>query len=365
MIMRKIHLLNPFDAHMHWRQKSGLLSKVAKYSIQQFAGGLLMPNTDPKITSLANLRQYTKEVMEVISKKEFFPIFTYYLSSELSLEDIKIAWESKEIRAIKYYPKGGTTGSDKGLSGFSEVTQILELMQDLKIPLLIHGETPQIDGDVVDDFEREQIFLRTELLNLVGEFPGLPIVLEHITTKAAADFVLAHKNVLATITPHHCFFDRRALFNGMTTKKKGFMFDLAKNGMQPDLMNRPILKHKREVLGIQNTLRLQAAHGLKKFGLGTDTAPHIPEKKYCGCGACGVFSAPIALELYAMAFEEMGILHHLQTFACDVMPEFYGITDLLPKKMVIVEEVPQIVAPEYSGIVTPFAGQKIPWSARW
>lgn len=360
--MQKIHLSSPFDAHMHWRQEIGLLNAVAKYSIKQFAGGLLMPNTDPKITSLVNLRDYIREVTKEIGKKEFFPIFTYYLSSELKLEDIKIAWESKKIRAIKYYPKGGTTGSDKGLSGFSEVTKILELMQDLKIPLLIHGETPQVDGEVIDDFEREQVFMETELTDLVREFPGLRIVLEHITTKAAADFVLAHKNVFATVTPHHCFFDRRALFNGMTTKEKGFEFDLAKNGMQPDLMNRPILKHRREVRGIQNALKLQAIHGLKKFGLGTDTAPHKPEKKYCECGACGVFSAPIALELYAMAFDEMGILNHLQVFACDVMPEFYGIKDLLPKKIVVIKEIPQTVAPDYSGIVTPFAGQKIPWS---
>jgi dihydroorotase len=129
------------------------------------------------------------------------------------------------------------------------------------------------------------------------------------------------------------------------------------------MMCRPILKHERDLEGIRSALFYQVNHGLKKFGLGTDTAPHTADKKYCECGACGVFSAPIALELYAMAFEQMGILEHLSVFACEVMPAFYGITDQLPSKQVILEPKFQRVENNYHGIVTPFAGVEIPWTA--
>jgi dihydroorotase len=129
------------------------------------------------------------------------------------------------------------------------------------------------------------------------------------------------------------------------------------------MMCRPILKHQNDLRGIQNILKKQAKEGLSLFGLGTDTAPHLSEKKYCECGACGVYSAPIALELYAMAFEEMGILDHLQTFACDVMPEFYGIKDKLPSRRMTLQKEPRLVLSSYDEIVTPFSGQIISWSA--
>lgn len=364
----KIVLINPFDAHMHWRQ-GDMLSQVAHFSMAQFAGGLVMPNTTPKITDLKNLMWYQSEVQRGIwnsPKVEFLSIFTYYLSADLPLDDLEVTADGKRMfHAVKYYPKGGTTGSDAGLKGFKEVAHILEKMQKLGIPLLIHGETPDMDGNVIDDFEREQIFMETELTALVREFPALNIVLEHITTKAAADFVIAHDNMRATITPQHCMFDRRALFNGSTFSEgsRTWKYDLSKNGMYPSMMCRPILKHKDDLDGVRGALIMQAKNGLKKFGLGTDTAPHTSDKKYCECGACGVFSAPIALELYAMAFEHMGILDHLPVFACDVMPEFYGIKDELPKRTIVLEPQDLEVLPHYNKIVTPFAGQKIPWKA--
>jgi dihydroorotase len=214
--MKEQILLNrPFDAHMHWRQP-GLLEQVAPYSMNQFAGGLVMPNTNPKILSLPQLLWYRKAVLGFLKEvqSDFFTLFTYYLSAELSEDDLREAWSQKLIHAVKYYPKGGTTASDKGLTGFREVYPLLAVMEELGIPLLIHGETPEIDGMVVDDFQREQVFMETELVDLVHAFPGLRIVLEHITTEAAANFVLAHANVYATITPQHCLLDRRALFNG-------------------------------------------------------------------------------------------------------------------------------------------------------
>jgi dihydroorotase len=363
--MKQIILNSPFDAHMHWRQKSTLLEKVAPYSMAQFSGGLLMPNTDPKIITIENLRWYRGEVQEIIDAHDnnFFPIFTLYLSADLDLNNIRIAWNAGLIHGIKYYPKGGTTASDKGLIGFREVSNILELMQELGIPLLIHGETPVLNGDVVDDYEREMVFIESELVSLVHEFPELRIVLEHITTTSAAQFVLAYNKLRATITPQHCLLDRRGLFNGVSFEGRQAKFDLAKNGINPSVMCRPILKHKDDLQGIQNALKQQAQKGLKKFGLGTDTAPHTYDKKYCECGACGVFSAPIALELYAMAFEEMDILDHLEIFACDVMPEFYGIKNLLPEKTVVLTPTIKHVSLKYANIVAPFAGMDIPWTA--
>jgi dihydroorotase len=252
-----------------------------------------MPNTNPKILSLPQLLWYRKAVLGFLKEvqSDFFTLFTYYLSAELSEDDLREAWSQKLIHAVKYYPKGGTTASDKGLTGFREVYPLLAVMEELGIPLLIHGETPEIDGMVVDDFQREQVFMETELVDLVHAFPGLRIVLEHITTEAAANFVLAHANVYATITPQHCLLDRRALFNGISFDERTPYFDLNKNGMHPAMMCRPILKHERDLEGIRSALFYQVNHGLKKFGLGTDTAPHTADKKYCECGACGVFTA--------------------------------------------------------------------------
>jgi dihydroorotase len=363
--IEKVVLKNPFDAHMHWRQLVTLLYAVAKYSTAQFSGGLLMPNTSPYLTNMKNLLWYIGEIKEYLRKsnESFFPIFTFYLSSELQVDELLSAWNDGLINGVKYYPKGGTTGSDKGLVGFSEVRHILEAMEKHGIPLLIHGETPVLNDEVVDDYEREEVFLETEMTLLITEFPELQIVLEHITTKAAANFVLEHKNVRATITPQHCLLDRRAKENGIKMVDRSYRFDIKKNGHYPSMDCRPVLKHLSDVLGIQAALIYQAKHGLKKFGLGTDTAPHTADKKNCECGACGVFSAPIALELYAMAFEQMGILEHLPVFACEIMPEFYGIKDKLPNKTIILLPEPKIVQPEYEGIVTPFSNLILPWTA--
>lgn len=364
--MQSIILDSPFDAHMHWRNKNTLMQQVYYYSVNQFAGGLLMSNTSPYIISLNILKAYRQEVEETLlmQDKSFLPIFTYYLSEELTAQDLIYAWNEKMINAVKYYPKGGTTGSDKGLAGFEKVNHLLEIMQRLKIPLLIHGETPVMNDTVVDDYERERIFMETELLALVERFPDLRICLEHITTAASVEFVLKHQNVIATITPQHCLVDRRALFNGVKFVDGKIKFDTTENGMMPKYMCRPILKQESDLRAIQRGLLLQSKEGLKKFGLGTDTAPHTRDKKYCECGACGVFSAPVALQMYASAFEEIGILDHLQVFAGEIMPNFYGIKDKLPRRTTTLVKEETKVDPFYSGIVTPFAGQMIPWSVK-
>lgn len=374
--MKKVILKNPFDAHIHWRILQTLMRQVAQYTMRQFSGGLLMPNTGvpdvfSNIFKKENLKAYGNQVSKVATGKNFLSMLTYFLSSDLTDEDFIFALgdEFQEgcfgFAGVKYYPKGGTTNSDKGMNGFSEVTHVLDNMQKRKIPILIHGEVAlDKNNNVIDDFYREQVFYEEEMENLVKMFPELLIVMEHITTSEAADFVMRHDNVRATITPQHILFNRTALFNGPIATEIGYKIDHNKNGMNPTQMCRPILKAEKHVQALRSALKKQYELGLKKFGLGTDSAPHTAEKKYCECGACGVYSAPIALELYAMAFYEMGILDHLPKFAGEVMPEFYGIKDRLPQKTVelILDSVDGThVQSNYDGVITPFAGQILPW----
>lgn len=365
--MNEVILKSPFDAHVHWRQDV-LMGQVAPYTMNQFSGGLLMPNTSPNILSTKELSWYQDEVAKQIGIEKFLALMTYYLSPTLDKTDFNFALDSRfHFGGVKYYPKGGTTNSGSGSLGFDKVSHVLHYMEKHQIPLLIHGEVaadPQ--GNMIDDFHREQVFYETEMENLRKRFPDLLLVMEHITTIEAVEFVLRHDKVRATITPQHLLFDRRALFNGVTANQNSFFYDFSKNGIHPAQMCRPILKSQKHVQALRNALVTQHREGLHKFGLGTDSAPHTIDKKYCECGACGVFSAPIALELYAMAFDEMGILEHLPVFACDIMPEFYGIKDDLPHKTIWVHKQTGAiidVLSDYNGIVTPFAGQTLPFHA--
>ncbi len=364
--MGKINLGSTLDAHLHFRQDE-LMKQIAAYSINQFGAAILMPNTNPKLTSYDSLLWYKKQVKSVIQEtgKSFLPLYTMYLSKSLQLDDIRRAWNEGILTSIKYYPKGGTTGSDEGELGFANLKPQLELMQKLGIPLNIHGETPEINGEVVDDYEREMVFYEGEMVRMREMYPELPIALEHITTKEAAEFTMAYKKTVATITPGHLLFDRRSLHNYTTTNDQGeIIVTTEKSGIIPDFMKRPILKHRSHVLSLRDHLIIQHKEGLQKFGLGTDSAVHPPEKKYCECGACGVFSAPIAMQMYAMAFDEMNLLEHLPAFACDIMPNFYGIKDKMPNRNFVLTKGLKDVKVEnnYNGYVTPLAGQNIAWS---
>jgi dihydroorotase len=352
------------------------MQQVAPHSMRQFSGGLLMPNTGipgicSNIFSEKEIRWYAHQVQEVTQGSEFLSLLTYFLSPDLKDSDLQFATSdffregNIAFGGIKYYPKGGTTNSDKGMNGFSEVSHILEKMEKYQISLLIHGEVAlDRQGIVIDDFDREEVFYQEEMEALRKRFPELPLVMEHITTRDAAEFVMRYpEHTRATITPQHLLFDRRALFNGTSIQDTSFFYNTSQNGMNPSQMCRPILKSQQHVMALREHLMRQYEYGGDNFGLGTDSAPHLKEKKYCECGACGVYSAPLALELYAMAFDEMNLLDHLQEFAGGVMPRFYGITERLPHKEVVLTLTPQgtKVEPHYDGIVTPFAGQVIPW----
>jgi dihydroorotase len=363
--IKPVILRNPYDGHTHGRQGS-IAKTVIPYTQKYFSGAEYMPNTTPNIIRLEDLKWYREEVENVIDANggNFMPIFSFYLNPEMRTKELIYAWENGLASAVKYYPKGGTTESAAGLQGFKEVSPILNVMQDYGIPLLIHGETPKLNGKAVDDFYREKVFMETEMIALVKAFPRLHNSLEHISTAAAVDFVFKHENVVATITPQHFLLDRRALYNGLTMEERSFYYDVNKNGSYPSLVCRPILKNEEDNLAIQAAVRRQADEGWEKLYLGSDTAVHPPEKKYCEQGACGVYSAPIVLELYAMGFEQIGRLDHFQKFACEIGPKFYGIYGKLPEKIVTISPIKQLVPQHYDGYTTPFFGLEIPWTAK-
>ena len=357
-----------FNAHVHWRQRNTILDRVAPFSVNNFSGSLLMPNTQPPIDSYAQHIWYRTQVENFLKENNYrhHIMHTYYLSPALSLEDLKRGWESGSVHAVKYYPKGGTTGSADGLDGFKAVMPLLEYMQEVGMPLLIHGEIPIWNGVVVDDFEREPLFIKEEGIILRESLPELPMTMEHITTADAVEFVERYpKYTRATITPQHVSFDRRVTRNGCEATDHGYEYNQEINGFRPDFECRPVIQSEANKLAIQKGLIRQAENGSKLFGLGTDSAAHEKGRKYASSCACGMFTEEISHALYATAFDEMGILDHYRVFACEVMPEFYGITDKLADRTLILQDEPMLVAAEYGGIVPPFAGQTLPWSAKW
>jgi dihydroorotase len=229
---------------------------------------------------------------------------TLYLTDNSSAEEIRKAKLSEKIHGIKLYPAGATTHSDAGVTNIKNCYPALEAMQSCGIPLLVHGEV--VDPDV-DVFDREKIFIERILTPTMKDFPELKVVFEHITTKDAADFVCASNQRLgATITPQHLLYNRNALFKG---------------GIRPHYYCLPILKREQH----RQALVRAATSGDPRFFLGTDSAPHAKNRKECACGCAGIFSAPLAIELYAEIFEQNNALDKLEAFASFHGADFYGL----------------------------------------
>jgi len=360
----KITLNKLFNAHMHWREGE-ILRNILHYGMKFFSGGIGMSNLKIPTTNPDLLREYTEDINEEIAlrNERFLPCHTFYLSPSLRVKDLKEAWLKKLIFAVKYFPKGATTNSDAGAKGFDEVSHLLEVMQELDIPLLIHGETPMFNGKMVDDFDREKVFLETEYYYLRTKYPNLRIVLEHVTTELGATCVRNHTNTWGTLTPHHLLFDRRAIFNNVIATVDGYELTTDRAGISSDFACRPILKREKDVHALRDALKWQVITGAKKFGLGTDSAYHDRKTKYCARGKYGIFLGDEELPMYMMAFEAMGILDHMEVFGCEIMPEFYGVKDLLPAKQVVVEKKPHMVPIQHYNGTVPFAGQTLPWTA--
>lgn len=336
-------MIRPDDWHLHLRDGDALASVVA-HTARQFARAIVMPNLKPPVATVAQAEAYRARILASLpAGAAFQPLMTLYLTESTSPEEIALAKASDSVFAVKYYPAGATTNSQSGVRELSRVYAVLEAMEKLELPLLLHGE---VTDPSVDIFDRERIFIERHLLPLQARFPGLRMVLEHITTKDAVEFVTgAPANVAATITAHHLLLNRNALFEG---------------GIRPHNYCAPILKRETHRAAL-----LQAAtSGDAHFFLGTDSAPHARETKETSCGCAGLYTAHAAIELYAEAFEQAGRLDRLEAFASFHGPDFYR----LPRNQdrIVLERTPWTVPASYplaaSSVVPMRAGESIAWS---
>jgi dihydroorotase len=326
----KITLNSPLDMHLHLRETE-MLKLVAPLSAAPFAGAVVMPNLISPIDSLQKVLQYRKEIQSYCTSEIFEPYMTLFFRA-YTREELETA--KNEIIGIKLYPAGITTQSENGVSDFSAVEPTLEILQDLHIPLLVHGET---NGFVM---ERETEFLSV-YEELARNFPKLHIIMEHITTAAAIHFLEKYDNVSATVTLHHLMITLDDVVGGM---------------MQPDLFCKPIAKTPAD----RQALRKAVFSGNKKIMFGSDSAPHPRHKKECvGCAA-GVFSSPVALPLLAQIFEEENCLNLLQAFVSDNAIQRYGITP--PVKEVTLSDTTWKVPAQYGDVRPFFAEEKLRWS---
>ena len=339
--MQKLTLTRPDDWHLHLRDGAALKA-VLPYTVRQFARAIIMPNLKPPVRSLAEAAAYRERIIAAIpAGQRFEPLMTLYLTDNTSPEEIIAAKASEFVKAVKYYPAGATTNSEFGVTDLRRCDGVLEAMQQVDMPLLLHGEVTDRDVDV---FDREKVFIEQQLLPLKLRFPKLRVVLEHITTSDAVKFVLASNNIAATITPQHLLFNRNMLFRG---------------GICPHFYCLPILKREKHRQAI-----LQAAiSGNPKFFLGTDSAPHTRNSKESSCGCAGCFSALHAMELYAEAFENADALDKLEAFSSFSGPDFYQ----LPRNIEQITltktswRIPQEVPFTESGLVPLWAGNEMKW----
>ena len=304
MTPTRIEITRPDDWHLHLRDGEALASVIG-HTVRRFARAIVMPNLKPPVTTLAQAEDYRRRILASLpAGARFQPLMTLYLTENTPVEEIARARASGSVFAVKYYPAGATTNSDSGVRELSRVYRVLEAMEKHELPLLMHGE---VTDPSVDIFDRERVFIERHLLPLHERFPALRMVLEHITTRDAAEFVAAAPaNVAATITAHHLLLNRNALFEG---------------GIRPHHYCAPILKRETH----RAALVQAATSGDPHFFLGTDSAPHPREAKEAACGCAGLYTAHAALELYAEAFEQAGRLDRLEAFA-----SFHGAASAAP-----------------------------------
>lgn len=339
--MQILTINRPDDWHVHLRDGE-LLQHTVPATAAHFARALVMPNLKPALTTLKALKSYREKICAAIPKDStFMPYMTFYLNEEVHAEDLEQANGDSYILGAKLYPAGATTNTEAGAKSLTALYPLLELMQQKDLVLQIHGEVTHSDI-----FEREALFIEEYLKPLILNFPRLRIVLEHISTKAAVEFVsAAPATVAATITPHHLLYNRNHLLAG---------------GIRPHYYCLPILKHQQDQLAL-----LQAAvSGNPKFFAGTDSAPHAVNTKENACGCAGIYSAPFALAFYAQAFANADKLDYLNHFMSYYGAEFYRVAPTQDKIELI--QQPQTI-PTYlplgnNTVVPMAAGETVQWS---
>ncbi len=302
--MKSITITRPDDWHLHVRDHK-FISSILPDTTKRFARAIIMPNLSDPITTTALAADYRARILMAIpTGHKFEPLMTLYLTNQTNGDEIKRAKESGFIHGVKWYPAGATTNSDKGVSDIATCYGALAVMQDVGMPLLIHGEVTDIDVDI---FDREEKFIERFLGKIISDFPNLKIVFEHITTEQAIKFVEnSGPNVAATITAHHMLLNRNALFKG---------------GIRPHHYCLPVLKREHH----RKALVKAATSGNKKFFLGTDSAPHTEHAKETACGCAGIYTSHGGIEFYAEIFDKANALDKLEAFASFNGADFYGL----------------------------------------
>ena len=340
--MDRLTLRRPDDWHLHLRDGAAMASVLAD-TARCFGRAIVMPNLKPAVRTTAQALDYRERILgEVPDGASFDPLMTLYLTDDTPPEEIARARLSGRVFGVKLYPAGATTHSAEGVTRLSRCFHALEKMAELGLPLLVHGESTDPSIDV---FDREQVFIEETLGPTLERFPRLKVVLEHITTREAAQFVeVTGPNVAATITAHHLLLNRNALFLG---------------GIRPHHYCLPVLKRETH----REALVEAATSGNPKFFLGTDSAPHARNTKEAPCGCAGIYTAHAAIELYAAAFEEAGALGKLEGFASVFGAQFYGLP-LNDSNITLVREewrVPERLPFGSEDLVPLRAGETIPW----
>ena len=302
--MESLTIRRPDDWHVHLRD-GPMLTAVVNYTARQFARAIVMPNLKPPITTVAAARAYRQRIIAAVEPGLFFtPLMTCYLTDAIDAKEVELGFSEGVFSACKLYPANATTNSEHGVTDVRKLRSVLEIMQRIGMPLLVHGE---VTDRQVDIFDREAVFIERILIQLVEAFPALKVVFEHITTVDAVAFVEAgSSNLAATITPHHLVINRNAMFDG---------------GIRPHHYCLPVAKRELHRL----SLRRAATSGSPKFFLGTDSAPHSIGDKESACGCAGIFNAPFALESYVQVFDEENALERFEAFTSENGPRFYGL----------------------------------------
>jgi dihydroorotase len=341
-MIERLTIRRPDDWHVHLRD-GAMLSAIAGYTARQFARAIVMPNLTPPVTDVAAAKAYRGRILAALPEgADFTPLMTCYLTDHSDAAEIERGYAEGVFAACKLYPAHATTNSAHGVTDIRQLTGVLETLQRIGMPLLIHGE---VTDRTIDIFDREAVFVERVLTPLVGDYPALKIVLEHITTAEAAAFVAeAAHPIAATITPQHLLINRNAIFDG---------------GLRPHAYCLPVAKRETHRLAV----RRAAVSGSPRFFLGTDSAPHVVGAKESGCGCAGIFNAPFALEAYLKVFDEEGALEHFEGFAAEHGARFYGLPlnegtiDLVRDAVT----VPDRIGKGDDAVVPFLAGETIGW----
>lgn len=337
-------ITRPDDWHLHLRDGEAMQA-VLPDTVQRFGRAIIMPNLSPPVVKTEQALAYRARILAALTpsyKDKFQPLMTLYLTDTTPPAEITRAKASSIVHAVKLYPAGVTTHSDAGVTDIAHCHDTLEMMERIDLPLLVHGEV--IDSNV-DIFDREKVFIDRVLIPLTQRFPGLRIVLEHITTKEAVEFVQASSDrIAATLTAHHLLLNRNALFSG---------------GLRPHHYCLPILKRE-----VHRKVLIEAAiSGNPKFFLGTDSAPHPLSEKESACGCAGIYSAHAAIEFYATVFEQANKLDRLEAFASFYGADFYRLPRNTDRISLVKESwrIPEKLAFANDLLVPLGAGQTLDW----